>query len=157
MRVESVGKSVAWFEFISKYLVLSVNFSYRAMPRCFSHVRLFATLWTVAYQAPLSMGFSRQEYWSGSLCRGCSWPRDWTHICGSHSIGEFFTGEPLGKPRFLIKSVHFQISRPSWLAPCQICNYLYLLNPIYIFWTLRNCWNLSTSFQKWRPEVFGKL
>ena len=28
-------------------------------------VRLFATLWTVAYQAPLSMGFSRQEYWSG--------------------------------------------------------------------------------------------
>ena len=30
-----------------------------------SHVRLFATLWTAAYQAPLSMGFSRQEYWSG--------------------------------------------------------------------------------------------
>ena len=30
-----------------------------------SHVQLFATPWTVAYQAPLSMGFSRQEYWSG--------------------------------------------------------------------------------------------
>ena len=29
------------------------------------HVRLSATLWTAAYQAPLSMGFSRQEYWSG--------------------------------------------------------------------------------------------
>ena len=28
-------------------------------------VRLFATPWTVARQAPLSMGFSRQEYWSG--------------------------------------------------------------------------------------------
>ena len=28
-------------------------------------VGLFAILWTVAYQAPLSMGFSRQEYWSG--------------------------------------------------------------------------------------------
>jgi hypothetical protein len=27
-------------------------------------VRLFATPWTVAYQAPPSMGFSRQEYWS---------------------------------------------------------------------------------------------
>ena len=27
--------------------------------------RLFATLWTVAYQAPPTMGFSRQEYWSG--------------------------------------------------------------------------------------------
>ena len=30
-----------------------------------SRVRLFATPWTVAYQAPPSMGFSRQEYWSG--------------------------------------------------------------------------------------------
>ena len=28
-------------------------------------VRLFTTPWTAAYQAPLSMGFSRQEYWSG--------------------------------------------------------------------------------------------
>ena len=30
-----------------------------------SRVRLLATLWTAAYQAPPSMGFSRQEYWSG--------------------------------------------------------------------------------------------
>ena len=30
-----------------------------------SRVRLFATPWTVSYQAPLSMGFSGQEYWSG--------------------------------------------------------------------------------------------
>ena len=30
-----------------------------------SHVQLFATPWTVTYQAPQSMGFSRQEYWSG--------------------------------------------------------------------------------------------
>ena len=32
-----------------------------------SCVALFVTLWTVAHQAPLSMGFSRQEYWSGCL------------------------------------------------------------------------------------------
>ena len=31
-----------------------------------SHVRLFVTPWTVAHQVPLSMGFSRQEYWSES-------------------------------------------------------------------------------------------
>ena len=31
----------------------------------FSHVSLFVTPWTVDHQAPLSMGFSRQEYWSG--------------------------------------------------------------------------------------------
>ena len=30
----------------------------------FSHVQLSATLWTVACQAPLSMGFSREEYWN---------------------------------------------------------------------------------------------
>ena len=34
------------------------------MLSCFSHVQLFVTLWIVAHQAPLSMGFSRQEYWS---------------------------------------------------------------------------------------------
>ena len=34
----------------------------------FSRVQLFVTPWTVARQAPLSMGFSRQEYWSGLLC-----------------------------------------------------------------------------------------
>ena len=33
-----------------------------------SHVRLFVTPWTVAYQAPLSLRFSRQEYWSGLPC-----------------------------------------------------------------------------------------
>ena len=34
----------------------------------FSRVWLFVTLWTVAYQAPLSTGFSRQEYWNGLSC-----------------------------------------------------------------------------------------
>ena len=39
----------------------------------FSCVQLFVTLWTVTHQAPLSMGFSMQEYWSGLPC---SPPRD---------------------------------------------------------------------------------
>ena len=38
------------------------------MPSYFSHVPLFLTLQTTAHQAPLSMGFSRQEYWSGLPC-----------------------------------------------------------------------------------------
>ena len=33
-----------------------------------NHVWLFVTMWTVAHQAPLSIGFSRQEYWSGLPC-----------------------------------------------------------------------------------------
>ena len=36
-----------------------------AQVKSFSRISLFATPWTVAHQAPLSMGFSRQEYWSG--------------------------------------------------------------------------------------------
>ena len=48
-----------------------------------SCVRLFEIPWTVALQAPLSMGFSRQGYWSRgcpSFSRGSSWPRDWTQV-----------------------------------------------------------------------------
>ena len=38
------------------------------MLSCSNHVQLFAIPWTVAHQAPLSIGFSRQEYWSGLRC-----------------------------------------------------------------------------------------
>ena len=38
------------------------------MLSCFSLVQLFVTLWTVAHQASLAMGFSKQEYWSGLPC-----------------------------------------------------------------------------------------
>ena len=68
----------------------------------FSRVRLFETPWTVACQALLSMGFSRQEYWSGFPCpppRGSSPPRDWTHVsCISCIAGRCLTTEPPGKP-----------------------------------------------------------
>ena len=38
------------------------------MLSCCSHVRLFVISGTIALQAPLSIGFSRQEYWRGLLC-----------------------------------------------------------------------------------------
>ena len=48
---------------------VAISFSnawrWKVKVKSFSHVRLLATPWTAAYQAPLSMGFSRQEYWSG--------------------------------------------------------------------------------------------
>ena len=47
------------------YLVKSLC---ACMLSCFSHVQLFVTLWMVASQAPMTMGFSRQEYWSGLPC-----------------------------------------------------------------------------------------
>ena len=40
-------------------------FSVKVKVKSLSRVQLFATQWTVAYQAPPSMGFSRQECWSG--------------------------------------------------------------------------------------------
>ena len=48
---------------------IAISFSnawkWKVKVKSLSHVRLFATPWTAAYQAPPSMGFSRQEYWSG--------------------------------------------------------------------------------------------
>ena len=38
------------------------------MLSCFSYAQLFVTQWAIVRQAPLSMGFSRQEYWSGLPC-----------------------------------------------------------------------------------------
>ena len=45
-----------------------MNFKHRKEEKerkLLSRVQLFVTPWTVVYQAPLTMGFSRQEYWSG--------------------------------------------------------------------------------------------
>ena len=50
------------------YTNLIVSRAHVCMLSCFSHVQLFATLWTVTCQAPLSTGFSKQEYWSGLPC-----------------------------------------------------------------------------------------
>ena len=44
---------------------VAIPFSSACMLSSFSRVRLCATLWTAVHQAPLSTGFSRQEYWSG--------------------------------------------------------------------------------------------
>ena len=64
-----------------------------------SHVRLCVILWTVARQAPLSMGSSRQEYWSGLLCPP---PEDLPHpgikpmSFTSHALADgFFTTSTL--------------------------------------------------------------
>ena len=47
------------------HLILLTTNEIKVKVKSLSWVRLFVTLWTVAHQAPPSMGFSRQEYWSG--------------------------------------------------------------------------------------------
>ena len=67
-----------------------------------SHVQLFATLQTLAHQAPLSREFPRQEYWSGLPFPS---PGDLpdpgiepVSLMSSALADESFTTEPLGKP-----------------------------------------------------------
>ena len=68
-----------------------------------SHVRPFSPPWTVALQAPLSMGFSRQEYWSelpfptpGNL------PNTGIELMSSALAGEFFTTEHINYTYYYI-------------------------------------------------------
>ena len=57
------------------------------MLSCFSCVGLFATLWTTAHQVPLSMKFSRQEYWSGLPCPlSGDLPAPWMELASHMSL-----------------------------------------------------------------------
>ena len=72
----------------------------------FDRVRLYATLWTVAHQAPLSMKIFRQEYWSGlpfPTLGDLPSPRTEPASLASPALGgRFFTTEPSGKPPYYI-------------------------------------------------------
>ena len=65
----------------------------------FRYGRLFVTLWTIACQAPLSKGFSRQEYWGGSLCSPLAdLPDPRIEPRCPASKADSLPAEPLGKP-----------------------------------------------------------
>ena len=53
--------------------MFSNAWKWKVKVKSLSHVRLLATPWTVAYQAPPLMGFSRQEYWSGVSLSSLHW------------------------------------------------------------------------------------
>ena len=75
----------------------------------FSRVRLFATLWTVAHQAPLSMGNfqARILEWVAMPSSRKSAPKDRTRVsCGNCIADGFFTAEPQGKPTDDVTEIH---------------------------------------------------
>ena len=81
-----------------------------------AHIQLFATSWTVAHQAPLSMGPSRQEYRSGLPFPP---PRDLpnpgiepTSLASPALAGGFFTTVPPGKPLEISYMLYFRNSLP---------------------------------------------
>ena len=68
-----------------------------------SRVRLFTTLWTVAHEAPPSMGFSRQEYWSGLPFPSPGDLRNPGIKPTSPALqAEALTSEPAGKPSYAV-------------------------------------------------------
>ena len=74
-----------------------------------------STLWTVAYQAPLSKGFFRREYWSGLpvLSPGdLPWPRDWT--CVFCIAGRFFTHSSSREALLGVYYHYLKVQEPIW-------------------------------------------
>ena len=57
----------------------SSAWNWKVKVKSLSHVQLLATPWTAAHQAPLSMGFSRQEYWTGVSLPSLPFPA--TYLC----------------------------------------------------------------------------
>ena len=95
----------------------------------FSCVQLFETPWTTTCQAPLSMGFSRQEYWSGLPCPS---PEDCTHprieFTSPALAGRFFTSELPGRPMCIRHSGLNQINHftaSSWVKLAFFKNYMW--------------------------------
>ena len=88
-----------------------------------SCVWLFVTPWTVACQAPRSMGFSRQEYWGGlPLPPPGDLPDPGTEPMSPALAGRLFTTEPAGKPHSVLKFSYFKVllkilhpAKPSWI------------------------------------------
>ena len=68
-----------------------------------SHIRLFATPWTIAYQALSSMGFSRQEYWSGlPFPSPGDLPNSGIELGSPALQADALTSEPSGKPIYFL-------------------------------------------------------
>ena len=84
------------------------------MLNCFGHVQLFATLWTVTHQAPLFMGFSRQDYWTELPCPspGIFLTQGWNphFLCLLQWQAGSLPLAPPGKPNIV---AYFQLKRFS--------------------------------------------
>ena len=92
-----------------------------------SHIQLFATPWGVACQAPLFMGFPRQEYWSGLPL-----PRDLPNVeieptspVSLALAGRFFTTESPGQPKMIQL-----VSKRAGLISVSLCSVTDIYPPL---------------------------
>ena len=114
------------------------------------------TPWTVAHQAPLSMGFSRQEYWSGLLCPGgYSQPRNQTWgTYGSCIVSGFFTTSATWEACVCVCVCMFVcvcVCVYIYVCVC-VCVYIYMFVCVYIYICLCVC-SLSEVKKKPFPNV----
>ena len=80
-----------------------ISLIYKVKVKSLSCVQLFATLWTIALQAPPSMGFSRQEYWSGlPLPSPRDLPNSGIEPMSPALQADSLTSEPPGKPNKML-------------------------------------------------------
>ena len=86
---------------------MTVSLGFECVLSCFSHVQLFVTLWTVAHQTPLSMVFSRQEYWSG-----LPGPPSGDHLNPGIKPASLISPASIG--RFFTSSTAWEVQDESW-------------------------------------------
>ena len=111
------------------------------MLSCFSWVRLFATLWTIACQGPLFKGFSRQEYWSGlsfSMPEDLPDPRiELMPLISSALAGRFFT--------------------TSTTCEAHLCALYYNINMVSFAWHLLQNISLEQNVYPFLWELRGNI
>ena len=79
---------------------VSTCFCFVVVIQLLCRVQLFVTSWTVARQAPLSVGFPRQGYWSGlPFPPPGDLPKPGIKLVSPAMTGIFFTTDPPGKPK----------------------------------------------------------
>ena len=92
------------------YYVCYILYLCPCMLRQFNHVQLFVTPWTVAHQGPLSMGFSRQEDWSGLPFPSPGYlPNPGIKHVSPPLAGRFFITSTTWEAHILYMSIHVYI------------------------------------------------
>ena len=124
---------------------------------CFTHVQLFAILWTVACQTHLSMGFPRQEYWSG-LPRSSPEDLSNTGIAFVSPVspalaGGSFATEPPGKPTLPQLCPRYSWNKPHVLFSLKLSCFR-ILSPQMSVWLFHLVWDFTQkSFTSPLPSL----
>ena len=121
----------------------------------FSHAQLFATLLTVAHQAPLSMGFFRQEYWSGlpSPSPG-NLPAQGSNLYFSCLLPWQADSLPLSPPGSPCRT-YFPVSSYILNSMLDIINFTFLRTKFYCFNIVRICLAYKLFGNKMNPFKLG--